>query len=110
MRNRLSVTLRLLMLGLLFISVSVPSPTRARTRGDEFASRVADIDGVRLHYTTGGGGPALVLLHGFSETSRMWTPILPVLGAIFTVIVPDLPGIGDSSIPADGLDMKTAGI
>ena len=28
----------------------------------------------------------------------------------FTVIAPDLPGIGDSAIPKDGLDMKTAAI
>jgi len=40
----------------------------------------------------------------------MWTPILPVLGEKFTVIAPDLPGIGDSEIPATGLDMKTAAI
>jgi pimeloyl-ACP methyl ester carboxylesterase len=38
----------------------------------------------------------------------MWTPILPVLGEKFTVIAPDLPGIGDSAIPADGLNMKAA--
>jgi pimeloyl-ACP methyl ester carboxylesterase len=73
-------------------------------------ARVADIDGVRLHYATGGHGPALVLLHGYAETSRMWTPILPLLGTNFTVIVPDLPSIGDSSIPADGLDRKIAAI
>jgi pimeloyl-ACP methyl ester carboxylesterase len=35
-------------------------------------------------------------------------PIIPVLAARFTVLVPDLPGIGDSAIPAQGLDMKTA--
>src|SRR5580704_12065379 len=29
---------------------------------------------------------------------------------MFTVIAPDLPGIGDSAIPSDGLDMKTAGV
>ena len=40
----------------------------------------------------------------------MWTPILPLLGEKFTVIAPDLPGIGDSSIPTDGLDMKSAAI
>jgi len=40
----------------------------------------------------------------------MWTPILPVLGEKFTVIAPDLPGIGDSEIPANGSDMKTAAI
>ena len=38
----------------------------------------------------------------------MWAPILPVLGEKFTVIAPDLPGIGDSSIPANGLNMKAA--
>jgi pimeloyl-ACP methyl ester carboxylesterase len=40
----------------------------------------------------------------------MWTPILPLLGEKFTVIAPDLPGIGDSEIPANGLDMKTAAV
>src|SRR5205823_14194496 len=37
---------------------------------------------------------------GFAETSRMWRPIIPLLAEKFTVIAPDLPGIGDSSIPA----------
>ena len=40
----------------------------------------------------------------------MWTPLFPLLGDKFTLIAPDLPGIGDSSIPSDGLDMKTAAI
>src|ERR1700687_1836446 len=73
-----------------------------------FVSRDAQIEGVKIHYTTGGHGAPLILLHGYAQTSRMWTPILPVLGEKFTVIAPDLPGIGDSSIPADGLDMTTA--
>ena len=72
------------------------------------ASRTEDVDGVRLHYLTAGKGPAVILLHGYAETSRMWRPILPVLAERFTVIAPDLPGIGDSGIPADGLDMKSA--
>ena len=49
----------------------------------------------------GGAGPAVILLHGFAETSRMWRPIMPLLAEKFTVIAPDLPGIGDSSIPAE---------
>jgi len=72
------------------------------------ASRTEEVDGVRLHYLTAGRGPAVILLHGYGETSRMWKPILPLLAERFTVIAPDLPGIGDSAIPADGLDMKTA--
>jgi len=35
---------------------------------------------------------------------------MPLLAAKFTVIAPDLPGIGDSDIPSDGLDRKTAAI
>src|SRR2546425_1512071 len=78
--------------------------------GKQFVWRTADVEGRKIHSTTGGHGPTVILLHGYAETSRMWTPILPVLGEKFTVIAPDLPGIGDSAIPADGLDMKTAAI
>ena len=73
-------------------------------------SRTAKIDGVKLHYLTAGRGPALILLHGYAETSRMWRPIIPILAKRFTVIAPDLPGIGDSAIPAKGLDMKTSAV
>lgn len=72
------------------------------------ASRTAEVDGATLHYLTAGHGPPVVLMHGYAETSRMWVPIIPLLAARFTVIAPDLPGIGDSSIPATGLDMKSA--
>ena len=65
-------------------------------------SRDAKIGDVQLHYLTAGNGPeAVILLHGFAETSRMWRPIMPLLAQKFTVIAPDLPGIGDSSIPAN---------
>jgi pimeloyl-ACP methyl ester carboxylesterase len=75
-----------------------------------FNSKSANIDKTKIHYAIGGSGPAVVLLHGFAETSRMWGPILPALAAKFTVIAPDLPGIGDSSIPTDGASMKRAAI
>jgi len=91
--------------------LSLASFTSAATSGaleTPIASRTADVDGVRLHYLAAGKGPALILLHGYAETSRMWKPIMPVLAERFTVIAPDLPGIGDSAIPADGMDMKTA--
>ena len=80
----------------------------AGTRDAAIVSRTADVDGVRLHYLAAGHGPSLILLHGYAETSRMWRPILPRLAQTFTVIAPDLPGIGDSAIPAQGLNMKDA--
>jgi pimeloyl-ACP methyl ester carboxylesterase len=76
--------------------------------GMAISSRVSGIDGVDLHYLTAGHGPAVILLHGYTQTSRMWRPIIPLLAENFMVIAPDLPGIGESGIPADGLDMKTA--
>ena len=74
---------------------------------ESIASRDAKIDNVQLHYLTAGHGPAVILLHGFAETSRMWRPIIPLLAEKFTVIAPDLPGIGDSSIP-EKIDMIEA--
>ncbi|HTF68520.1 MAG TPA: alpha/beta hydrolase [Edaphobacter sp.] len=81
-----------------------------KTPDKAIVSRTAEIGGAKLHYLTAGSGTPLILLHGYAETSRMWKPIIPVLAQRFTVIAPDLPGIGDSDIPAGGLGMKNAAI
>jgi pimeloyl-ACP methyl ester carboxylesterase len=72
--------------------------------------RDADVEGLKIHYLTAGKGPAVILLHGYTQTSRMWRPIIPLLAEKFTAIAPDLPGIGDSDIPKNGLDMKSSAI
>src|SRR5438270_10597150 len=72
------------------------------------ASRFANVNGLKLHYLTAGHGPAVILLHGYAQNSRMWRPLMPLLAGKFTVIAPDLPGTGDSDIPKNGLDMKSA--
>src|SRR5258707_1249674 len=99
---------------LVFSAVSLfarfPATARAEASNKTIVSRTAENDGVRLHYLTAGRGPSLILLHGYAETSLMWKPIMPGLAERFTVIAPDLPGIGDSAIPADGLDMKTSAV
>src|SRR5205814_10535439 len=95
----------------LLFTASLPAIAQAApAAGRAIASRSATIDGVKLHYLTAGRGPTVILLHGYTQTSRMWNPVIPLLAEKFTVIAPDLPGIGDSEIPADGLDMKTAAI
>ena len=93
---------------LLCLFASFSATAYADPSNETIASRSAVADGVNLHYLTAGKGPALILLHGYAETSRMWRPIIPRLAERFTVIAPDLPGIGDSAIPANGMDMKTA--
>ena len=72
--------------------------------------RTTKVDGLKLQYLTAGHGPAILLLHGYAETSRMWRPLIPRLAEHFTVVAPDLPGIGGSGIPKDGLDMTRAAV
>ena len=74
----------------------------------EIVSRKRQVKDSELHYLTAGQGPVVILLHGYTQTSLMWKRIIPLLAARYTVIAPDLTGIGDSAIPKDGLDMKTA--
>jgi pimeloyl-ACP methyl ester carboxylesterase len=73
-------------------------------------SRTMEVDSVQLHYLTAGHGAPLILLHGYAETSHMWKAVIPTLAERFTLIAPDLPGIGDSAIPDTGLDMKTSAV
>jgi pimeloyl-ACP methyl ester carboxylesterase len=80
------------------------------TTNPEIVSRRAQVDGGELHYLTAGQGPTVMLQHGYTQTSLMWKPVIPLMAERFTVIAPDLPGFGDSAIPTDGLDMKTAAV
>src|SRR5271163_4968729 len=92
------------------ILFAIARPAMGSAQTEPVASRTSEIGGLKLHYLTAGHGPTVILLHGYTQTSRMWRPIIPLLAAKFTVIAPDLPGIGDSEIPKNGLDMKTAAI
>ncbi|PYQ55396.1 MAG: alpha/beta hydrolase [Acidobacteria bacterium] len=108
MDRRLELRLRAAVLVVCLLAAA--APLRAQAAAASISSRTAEVEGVKLHYLTAGRGAPVILLHGYAETSRMWEPILPRLAERFTVIAPDLPGIGDSAIPADGLDMKNAAI
>jgi pimeloyl-ACP methyl ester carboxylesterase len=72
-----------------------------------FSHNIASVNGVQLHYVIGGHGPPVVLLHGWPETWYAWHNVLPALAKNYTVIAPDLRGLGDSSKPVTGYDGKT---
>lgn len=57
------------------------------------------VDSMTLHYSVWGNGPALVLLHGGSGSWTHWIRNVEFLAQRYTVIVPDLPGNGDSDLP-----------
>jgi len=92
------------------LSFSFPSTAFGEPGDKTISSLTKEVDGMKLHYLSAGRGPSVILLHGYAETSRMWRPLMPILAERFTVIAPDLPGIGDSAIPESGLDMKTSAI
>lgn len=59
--------------------------------------------GARIHYRrTGGGGPALVLLHGLTGNGACWSPLARHLEGAFDVVMPDARGHGESSTPLHG--------
>ena len=52
-----------------------------------------------INLVLGGGGPPLLLLHGYPQTHAMWHKVAPDLARDFTVVAPDLRGYGDSGKP-----------
>ena len=64
-------------------------------------------DGVDLHYVTAGEGPPLVLLHGFPQTWRQWRQVIERLEHRFTIIAPDLRGVGATPGPPGPYDKHT---
>lgn len=84
----------------------------AATRGDAEFNRLfrhgtAAVDGVRMHYVTGGTGEPLVLLHGWPHSWYSWRTIMPALAEKHTVYALDLPGLGDSEGAPTGYDKAT---
>jgi haloacetate dehalogenase len=60
-----------------------------------------ETSGGRITVSTGGSGPPLLLLHGFPQTRMMWAPVIDALSRHHALVLPDLPGYGDSDPPLD---------
>ena len=84
-----------------------PSPRERMLAGVPVTSRMLDIHGVATSVLEGGDGPPLVLLHGGIECGgAMWAPVLAQLAEHHRVVVPDVPGLGESA-PVPHLDVDT---
>lgn len=88
------------------------APHAVATQGDPafdgvFRHEFADVDGVRMHYVTGGSGTPVVLVHGWPQTWYGWWPVMPALAEHHTVYAIDLPGLGDSTGAPTGYDKAT---
>jgi pimeloyl-ACP methyl ester carboxylesterase len=70
-------------------------------------SKFAQVNGMRMHYVKMGKGPLLILLHGWPQTWYEWHKVMPALADKFTVVAPDLRGLGLSEKTLTGYDKHT---
>lgn len=75
------------------------SDTKSADLFPGFESHQVPVSNGELFCRKGGNGPALLLLHGYPQTHVMWHKIAKPLAEHFTLIIPDLPGYGHSTIP-----------
>jgi pimeloyl-ACP methyl ester carboxylesterase len=83
--------------------MAIQSPTPdLRSSRRSIAYHTIDIDGLKIFYREAGpaDAPAVLMLHGFPSSSRMWEPLLPLLADKYHLIAPDYPGFGHSSAPS----------
>ena len=93
------------------IVAALTSLGRAQDAKANYDSLFANVNGARIHYLKSGTGKTpLVLIHGFGDDARMWRPLFADFGKDYTIIAPDLRGLGQSSREKSGYDKKTAAV
>ncbi|MBV9454298.1 MAG: alpha/beta hydrolase [Rubrobacter sp.] len=65
-----------------------------------------ELEGNWIRYRVTGGGPPVVLVHGWLTSGRIWEQLADRLAQRFTVYIPDLAGFGDSDKPISGYGVR----
>lgn len=87
-------------------SASAEARDRIKDRGSNLSSQITryrtiQVDGLSIFYREAGpeNAPAILLLHGFPSSSRMFNPLIERLSGKYHLIAPDYPGFGHSDHP-----------
>ena len=62
---------------------------------------ISEEESMDIHHIEFGSGKPIIFLHGFCATSELWTDFVQPLAAGYRVILPDLPGFGNSPLPSE---------
>jgi pimeloyl-ACP methyl ester carboxylesterase len=94
----------------IYSALAIGAPIKPAAPPSNFKNQYAVVNGVNIHYVIGGKGEPLLLVHGFGQNWYMWNRLLPELSKHFTVIAPDMRGVGESGKPAGGYDKKNMAV
>jgi pimeloyl-ACP methyl ester carboxylesterase len=95
----------ILLISLVLSCLALSSNAADLPKGAE--SQFAQVNGIRMHYVKMGVGPLLIFLHGWPQTWYEWHIVMPALASEFTVVAPDLRGLGLSEKTQTGYDKHT---
>ena len=85
-----------------------PASAASSENAADIVAAQADVNGTSIHYLRSGSGKkTIVLLHGWPESSHEWHKVMPLLSSEYTVIAPDLRGVGGSRATQTGYDKAT---
>jgi pimeloyl-ACP methyl ester carboxylesterase len=86
----------------------VPNPPDIAGAAHRYVEiETSDAGPLRVHYAEAGGGPPLLLLHGWPQHFWCWRRVVPLLAGDFRLICPDLRGFGWTDAPGRGYDNET---
>lgn len=60
-----------------------------------------NVQGAKIHFSDAGKGVPTLFLHGIPDSGTVWQDVTRVVSASYRCVVPDLPGFGQSAVPAD---------
>jgi pimeloyl-ACP methyl ester carboxylesterase len=74
------------------------------------SSQTLNLSRLQLHVVSAGEGVPVVMLHGWPQTHHEWRGFIPLLGKRYRLVMPDLPGLGDSTpVRSGAYDKRSVG-
>ncbi|HEX2098224.1 MAG TPA: alpha/beta hydrolase, partial [Rubrobacteraceae bacterium] len=104
-----SVIIVILLPVCVFVGASLVLGRMTREVDSAHDAEYLELEGSWIRYHVTGGGPPVVLVHGWLSSSRVWEQLANRLAERFTVYTLDLKGFGDSDKPLSGYGLRYGG-